>query len=172
VSPRPIYEAADVPSGLDELPAGLLPAPRRLRSLPFAPGQSARVYQTLLIEAPIFLAALVDEVKRAGATLEPRTFAATRDLAALREPVIVSCLGLGAGAVFGDAAVLPIRGQLIHLRPQALSYLLDHPAGYMVPRADALVLGGTFEEGISEARTEPAACARILDDNRRFFRAT
>jgi glycine/D-amino acid oxidase-like deaminating enzyme len=170
VRPRPIYEAADVPSGLDELPAGLLPAPRRVRSLPFAPAQSARVYQTLLIEAPIFLAALVDDVERSGATLETRSFAGARDLGALREPVIVSCLGLGAGAVHGDAAVVPIRGQLVHLRPQALGYLLDHPAGYMVPRADALVLGGTFEEGIADARTEPAACARILDDNRRFFR--
>jgi glycine/D-amino acid oxidase-like deaminating enzyme len=171
VTPRPIYEAADVPSGLDELPAGLLPAPRRERSLPFAPAQSARVYQTLLIEAPIFLAALVEEVRRAGAPLEPRSFASAADLRALREPVIVDCLGLGAGAVFGDAALVPIRGQLVHLRPQALSYLLDHPAGYMVPRADALVLGGTFEEGVADARTEPAACARILADNRRFFGA-
>jgi glycine/D-amino acid oxidase-like deaminating enzyme len=170
VSPRPIYEAADVPSGLDELPAGLVPAPRRLRSLPFAPAQSARVYQTLLIEAPVFLTTLAEEVKRAGAVLETRSFAGAAELAALREPVIVNCLGLGAGAVFGDAALVPIRGQLVHLRPQALSYLLDHPAGYMVPRADALVLGGSFEEGVADARTDPATCARILDDNRRFFR--
>jgi glycine/D-amino acid oxidase-like deaminating enzyme len=169
VSPRPIYEAADVPSGLDELPAGLVPAPRRLRSLPFAPAQSARVYQTLLIEAPVFLATLVEEVRRAGAGLETRSFTGAGELAALREPVIVNCLGLGAGAVFGDAALVPIRGQLVHLRPQALSYLLDHPAGYMVPRADALVLGGTFEEGVADPRTDPATCARIVDDNRRFF---
>jgi len=32
------------------------------------------------------------------------------------------------------------------LRPQALSDLLDHPTGYLVPRSDALVLGGTLEE--------------------------
>ena len=50
------------------------------------------------------------------------------------------------------------------------AYLLDHPAGYMVPRADALVLGGSFEEGMTDARTDPDTCARILDDNRRFFR--
>ncbi|HVU49636.1 MAG TPA: FAD-dependent oxidoreductase, partial [Polyangia bacterium] len=170
VRPRPIYEAAGVPSGLDELPAGLLPAARRLRSLPFAPARSARVYETLLIEAPIFLAALVEEVRRAGAVLEPRAFAGAAELRALREPAIVNCLGLGAGAVLGDGALVPIRGQLVHLRPQALSYLLDHPDGYMVPRADALVLGGSFEEGVAEARTDAATCARILDDNRRFFR--
>jgi D-amino-acid oxidase len=170
VSPRPIYEADGVPSGLDELPPGLVASPRRLRSLPFAPARSGRVYQTLLIEAPIFLTTLVGEVKRAGAVLEARAFTGAEELAALREPVIVNCLGVGAGAVFADAAVVPIRGQLVHLRPQALGYLLDHPAGYMVPRADAVVLGGTFEEGIADARTDPVTCARILDDNRRFFR--
>jgi glycine/D-amino acid oxidase-like deaminating enzyme len=170
VRPRPIYEAAGVPSGLDELPPGLLPPPRRVRSLPFAPAQSARLYQTLLIEAPIFLAALVADVERAGTTLERRAFAAPGELGALREPVIVNCLGVGAGALLGDAAIVPIRGQLVHLRPQALSYLLDHPTGYVLPRTDALVLGGSFEEGIADARTDPATCARILDDNRRFFR--
>ena len=170
VTPRPIYEAEGVPSGLDELPDGLLPAPRRLAALPFAPTRSAIVHQTVLIEAPIFLSALVDEVRRAGASLEPRAFAIPAELRKLPEPVIMNCLGLGAGSVFADRAVIPIRGQLVHLRPQALPYLLDHPTGYMVPRADALVLGGSFEEGVADARTDPATCARILDDNRRFFR--
>lgn len=45
----------------------------------------------------------------------------------------------------------------------------DHPDGYMVSRADALVLGGSFEAGISDARADPKTCARILADNRRFF---
>ena len=75
-----------------------------------------------------------------------------------------------AATLFTDAAVVPIRGQLVHLRPQALPYLLDHPDGYVVPRSDALILGGSFEEGVSEAATDPATCARILDANRRFFR--
>ena len=163
VSPRPIYEAEDVPSGLDELPAPLAHAPHRLAALPFAPARQGRVYQTLLIEAPTFLATLVEEVRRAGGAFEPRTFANRDELLALPEPAIVNCLGVGAGALLGDRAVVPIRGQLVHLRPQALPYLLDHPNGYMVPRSDALVLGGTFEEGIAQATADPAACARILE---------
>ena len=172
VSPRPIYEADDVASGLDELPVGLVPPPRRLAALPFAPAHAGRVYRTLLIEAPIFLATLVEEVKRAGGILEPRVFTTPGELHDLREPVIMNCLGVGAGALFADEAVVPIRGQLVHLRPQALPYLLDHPTGYLVPRSDALVLGGSFEEGIGEARTDPATCARILADMRRFFAPT
>ncbi|HEY4393284.1 MAG TPA: FAD-dependent oxidoreductase [Polyangia bacterium] len=171
IGPRPIYEAEDVPSGLDELPAALARAPRRLAALPFAPARRGRVYQTLLIEAPIFLAALVEEIRRAGGILVPSVFAGVRDLQALSQPAIVNCLGVGAGAFAADPAVVPIRGQLVHLRPQALPYLLDHPTGYLVPRSDALVLGGTFEQGIADPRTDPAACARILADNRRFFGA-
>jgi D-amino-acid oxidase len=169
VAPRPIYEAEGVPSGLDELPAGLLPPARALAALPFAPARAGRVYRTLLIEAPVYLAALVDEVKRAGGVFEARAIADGGAIAALPEPAIVNCLGLGAGAVFADPAVLPIRGQLVHLRPQALPYLLDHPAGYLVPRTDALVVGGSFESGVADARTDPETCARILADNRRFF---
>jgi hypothetical protein len=169
VTPRPIYEAEGVPSGLDNLPAGLLPAPRTLASLPFAPARSGRVYRTLLIEAPVYLSTLVDEVRRAGGVLEARTFSEPQALARLEEAVIVNCLGFGAGAFLGDRAVVPIRGQLVHLRPQALPYLLDHPTGYLVPRRDALVVGGSFEEGIAEARPDEATCARILDANRRFF---
>jgi D-amino-acid oxidase len=123
----------------------------------------------LLIEAPVYLPALVDEVRRAGGELVERTFSDPHELGQLPEAGVVNCLGLGAGAVFADQAVVPIRGQLVHLRSQALSYLLDHPNGYVVPRSDALVLGGTFEQGIADARTDPATCARILDDNRRFF---
>jgi glycine/D-amino acid oxidase-like deaminating enzyme len=171
ITPRPIYEAENVPSGLDDLPRGLLPAPRRLSSLPFAPTRYGRLYQTLLIEAPIYLPRLVEEVRRAGVTFETRALSEPAELRRLPEPVVVNCLGLGAGALFGDPAVVPIRGQLVHLRPQALPYLVDHPNGYMVPRTDALVLGGTFEEGATDLRPVPAISARILDDNRRFFDA-
>ena len=166
---RPIYEADGVPSGLDDLPRGLAQNARSVAALPFAPARAGRVYQTFLIEAPIFLATLVEELGRAGVAFEPRTFSNLAEVGALVEPLIVNCLGLGAGALLADEAVIPIRGQLVHLKPQPLSYLLDHPNGYMVPRSDALVLGGTFEEGVTQARPDPATCARILDDNRRFF---
>jgi glycine/D-amino acid oxidase-like deaminating enzyme len=110
-------------------------------------------------------------VRRAGVSFVERALSEPEELRRLPEPVVVNCLGLGAGALFADPAVVPIRGQLVHLRPQALPYLLDHPAGYMVPRSDALVLGGTFEEGVTDLRPEPAAAARILADTRRFFSA-
>ena len=169
ITQRPIYEANDVVSGLDELPKGIMSPAVNLRSLPFAPHHRGRVFQTFLIEAPLYLQQLLSQVKSTGARLEQRTLESPLSLTEFSEPVIFNCLGLGAGAAFDDKAVVPIRGQLVHLRPQALPYLLDHPNGYMVPRKDALVLGGTFEVNVSDPTPDAAMCARILDDNRKFF---
>lgn len=52
-----------------------------------------------------------------------------------------------------DPAVVPIRGQLVHL-------LLHDPTGYLVPWADALVIGGSFEVGCRRCAHEPRNRAR------------
>lgn len=169
ITPRPIYEADGVRTGLDELPPTLKRRGRPLASFPFAPGRSGRVYQTLLIEAPLFMARLADEVRRNGCTFTTQSFAHPDQLASLPEPVVINGTGLGAATLFADDALVPIRGQLVHLKRQPLPYLVDHASGYLVPRSDVLVVGGSFEEGRAEARTDPATCARILADARRFF---
>jgi D-amino-acid oxidase len=169
VTPRSLYEADDVASGLDQLPPGLTPPAVKLRALPFAPHHQGRVFQTMLIEAPIYMQTLLSHVKAKGAVFEQRKLRSPLDPSQFQETVIFNCLGLGAADAFVDKAVVPIRGQLVHLKPQPLPYLLDHPNGYILPRKDALVLGGTFEVGESDPTTDPITCARILEDNRRFF---
>lgn len=65
-----------------------------------------------------------------------------------------------------DPAVIPFRGQLVHLKPQNLPYLLvGH--GYIFPRPDVVVLGGTMERGVT--RPDKARCEKILERNRSFF---
>ena len=57
-----------------------------------------------------------------------------------------------------------MRGQLAILLPQPeMRYAFTGEAGYMFPRADGILLGGTFERGVWDADTEPEAIARILD---------
>jgi D-amino-acid oxidase len=167
---RPSYQADGVGSGLAVLPPGLIPAAEPIARLPF-PGaaHSALAYRTLLIEPPRFLPALARAIGAQGGTFVTRTFPDVAGLGALPEPVIVNCLGLGAGKVVADAAVRPIKGQLVHLAPQALPYLLDHREGYVFARSDVLILGGSFEEGRADTRVDPAVCARILAAARRFF---
>jgi glycine/D-amino acid oxidase-like deaminating enzyme len=167
---RPALEADDVVSGLADLPADLVGPPRRER-LAMA-GRPHRVlrYRSLLIETPVFLPALMRAIEGAGGRFVSRKFSGRAQLLGLDEELIFDCLGLGAGAVFGDRALTPIKGQLVHLPPEPLPFILDHPDGYLVPRSDALVVGGTFESGVTDLTVDPAVSRRILAANRAFFR--
>ena len=50
--------------------------------------------------------------------------------------------------LFGDTELRPVRGQLAILLPQPeVRYAFTGEAGYMFPRADGIILGGTFERG-------------------------
>ena len=76
--------------------------------------------------------------------------------------VIFNCTGLGARDLFGDEELEPVRGQLVVLQPQPeIDYCYLGP-GYMFPRRDGVILGGTFDEG--DWSTEPRAdqTAQIL----------
>ena len=62
-----------------------------------------------------------------------------------------------------------MRGQLVVLLPQPeVQYAYSLNDGYMFPRPDGILLGGTFERGQWEATTTPAAIARIIASNRRL----
>ena len=140
-----------------------------LDELPFASTPHAgRVHQTLLIEPPIYLPRLLRRVYELGGLALTRTFESAEQIAALPQRAIVNCLGLGSRDLFPDRALQPMRGQLVLMQPQDLPYLLSH-SGYLFPRNDALVLGGTVERGESRAQPNRAACLRILDNHRRFF---
>lgn len=170
VSRRDNYATAGHGGGLARIPAGILPPVERIDRLPF-PGRARAGlrYRTLLIEPPIYLARLLGDLESAGVKRVRRRFASLDDLALLPERAVVNATGLGAGSLFSDRALVPVRGQLLHLAPQPLTYLLSHE-GYLFPRRDALVLGGTVEWNVAEAAVEEGAAARILERHRGFFR--
>jgi D-amino-acid oxidase len=151
-------------------PDGLLPPLEQLEELPF-PGRQVpgRLYQTFIIEPPVYLPALFHDVLAGGALVRQQSFAGTEDVLALPEWHVVDCLGLGAGAIFQDPALQPVRGHLVHVEPQDFPYLLGHAGGYIFARSDALVLGGTYEAGVSETEPEARICRGILEANRSFF---
>lgn len=165
---RPNYATPGAGSALTRLPTDLFPT-RELDALPFATAPRAgRVHQTLLIEPPVYLPRLLRRVFDLGGLVLTRAFEHAEQVAALRQRVVVNCLGLGSKALFPDPALQPMRGQLVLLPPQQLPYLLSH-SGYLFPRHDAVVLGGTVERGESVAEPSRAACERILENHRRFF---
>ena len=156
--------------GLTRIPSGLLPAVRRLDRLPF-PGapRRGRVHRTLLIETPRYLAALMQDLRAGSVSFHQRRFQNRQELRQLPQRAVINCLGYGARAVFGES-LQPVRGQLVHLRPQRLNYLLSH-RGYLFSRRDQLILGGTAEWNVDEARTTSSGIVRILATHRRFFSA-
>lgn len=127
-------------------------------------------YDTLYVETGRFLRELLRDVQIAGGAVRVREFASPAEIAALPERLVFNCTGLGARALFGDTELEPARGQLAILLPQPeIRYAFTGNDGYMFPRADGIILGGTFERGIWETTPEPEAVARILASHQRLF---
>ncbi len=126
---------------------------------------------SMLIEPARYLPALMSDVREAGARIVVREFADRASLLSLTEPLIVNCTGLGAGALFGDEELVPVKGQLEILRPQAdLDYItVQEKPGllYMIPRTDGVVLGGTYGLGDASESPDPTETQRIFDGHAR-----
>ncbi len=143
------------------------------------PTRYARRVATMFIEPPRYLRALLRDVRIAGGRVVVGEIANLRQLAALPEPVVVNCTGLGAGKLFGDTSMVPVKGQLVVLRPQPdIDYLTvgggrfsTRGSQYMFPRTDGIMLGGTFERGVATLEPDPAETERIVRNHRMFFQA-
>ena len=99
-----------------------------------------------------------------------RDFRGRDDLASLSESVVMNCTGLGARALFGDEALIPVRGQLEVLLPQPeIDYCYLKDTIYMFPRGDGIVLGGTFEHDQWSLEPDPNTTLATLDANARVM---
>jgi D-amino-acid oxidase len=132
------------------------------------------------IEPSIYLDALIHDFMMFGGRIVIRKFDTPRDLAALDESLIVNCTGLGAKALFGDEELIPLKGQLSVLVPQAeINYstnggLRNGPPGlfvHMMPRSDGIVLGGTSERGNWTLEPNDDERKRVVDTHIELFAA-
>jgi D-amino-acid oxidase len=130
----------------------------------------ARRFDTMMIEPPLYLAAIMRDFRVAGGTLVVRRFESAAELAALPEPTIINCTGLGARTLFADGELTPVKGQLTVLLPQPeVDYAVLYNNLYMFSRRDGVLLGGTHEEGVETLEPNLEAKARILDGHARLF---
>ena len=166
VSPRPNY----TPGPSENLEAvltlapGLIPPPVKLQRMPFeGHTESGYEYQTLLIEPPIFLPRLQADLNTRGVAFVQKKFAGKPDVLALTENIIVNCTGLGAMTLFNDTKMVPKKGQLAMLPAQPNLQYLYGENGYMFPRADHLVIGGTYEKGVNNEIPDKAVCQGLVD---------
>ena len=127
-------------------------------------------YDTLYVETGRYLRQLIRDVQVAGGRIAVRRFATAMDVASLPERLVFNCTGLGARDLFGDTELVPARGQLAVLLPQPeIRYAFTGQAGYMFPRADGILIGGTFELGEWDATPQPEEIARIIASHQRLF---
>jgi len=120
-------------------------------------------YNTMLIEPQTYLNALLRDFYIAGGKVVVKEFSSRDELARLPEPVIFNCTGLGARALFDDKGLIPVRGQLEILIPQPEIDYCYLSQGYMFPRHDGIVLGGTFDHDDWSLTPNPDQAAGILD---------
>ena len=136
------------------------------------PVDNVLTFDTMYVETPRFMAWLTDEVLKGGGTIAMRRFDTLADLASLPESLVFNCTGIGAKDLVGDDILTPVRGQLAVLQPQhEVRYAFSGDMGYMFPRGDGILLGGTFERGETDPTPQPDDIARIVRSHRAFFGA-
>lgn len=136
------------------------------------PHAYVRRFDTMMIETPLYLRRMEADARLAGAEIVVRDFADAAQVQALPERTVFNCTGLGAGRLFGDAEIVPVRGQLAILLPQPeIDYNVIAREGYMFGRRDGVVLGGTFERGEWSLTPDPSDIAGILAGHLSIFGA-
>ena len=138
---------------------------------PFSGYPFVRQYDSMLIEPPIYLNAMLTDFRVAGGAVRVRHFDDVSQLQQLAEPVIFNCTGLGARALFNDQDLTPAKGQLTFLLPQPeVNYMMaTDDQLYMFPRTDGILLGGTFEKDEWSLSVNEAAKARVLQGHAKLF---
>jgi glycine/D-amino acid oxidase-like deaminating enzyme len=165
----PTYESGTSP---ETMPVANFPPINRVLTRaehPF-PVDDVLRFDTMYIETGRYLRQMMRDVQIAGGKFEVRRFATPVGIAALPEALVFNCTGLGSRDLFGDTDLHPARGQLAILEPQPeINYALTLGPGYMFPRPDGIILGGTFEVDEWNATPQPATIAKIIDSQKRFF---
>jgi len=121
--------------------------------------------QVPLIETQLFLPFLQSTLTSGGVHFIEREI---RNFGELTNDYdcVINCSALGSRLLCKDNTIIPVRGQVGLLAPRNNMpiYLDNEKPLYIVPRKDAIIVGGTYEEGIEKEDTEPATIERLLQN--------
>ena len=120
------------------------------------------------IETPIYMDYLVKRFEESGG----RITKLDREIEKIEEisadtRLIINCSGLGAGKMFNDKEVFPIRGQLVITSNPGLKDCINEEEGplavsYVVPHPSYCILGGTAEDNNWNLEVDPKISDEIL----------
>jgi glycine/D-amino acid oxidase-like deaminating enzyme len=143
-----------------ELTGDLIPA-----AVDFDPGyhplgrRFVRRTTDLMFNLTAYTHTLMTDFHANGGKVEITEFHSPTDFARLKEQTLVNATGYGARALFGDQSVVPVRGQLTRMIPQAdVTYGLFYQNVSFVPRRDGLVfqvVGDNDYYGYGDETTTP-----------------
>ncbi|MBR0717006.1 FAD-dependent oxidoreductase [Bradyrhizobium liaoningense] len=168
VSPRDNYSLIELPSFAD-VPPDLVPRTQLYR-LPFSPmNRPGWKYSTLLVEPPIFLTKLQQELQKNGVQFVYQEFFDEDQVRALAPDIIINCTGAGSDAIWPDPDLTPTKGQLVWLPAQPRLQYLFSGSGYVFPRADCVVIGGTEETSYTDDDPDPQRCAQLVQHLKDVF---
>ena len=140
------------------------PDPQWLPAVEAATRDGDRVsFTTAVVDTPVYLEWLYARVGALGVRVEYRTL---RSLSGLAADVVVNATGLGAGALAGDPAMVPVGAQVVHVTDPGLREFVVDGTGpgitYVIPHGRHVVCGGTEEPGRGDTDPNPAVTADIL----------
>ncbi len=126
----------------DHLIADLGPAPLLLpaASTPF---DAPFVYrsESMMFNIADYAHTLMSDFFAAGGQFKAMTFASPSQLSALPQKVVINCTGYGARALWKDESIVPVRGQIGWLIPQAdVRYGLAYKNVSVLSRTDGVVV--------------------------------
>jgi glycine/D-amino acid oxidase-like deaminating enzyme len=86
---------------------------------------------------------LMNDFFVAGGRMETVEFRTPGDLAGVAEKVVVNATGYGARALWKDESIVPVRGQIAWLIPQAeVNYGVMYNGVFVLGRRDGIVVQG------------------------------
>jgi glycine/D-amino acid oxidase-like deaminating enzyme len=132
----------------------------------------------LMFNLTAYTRTLLADFSANGGKIEIAEFHAPREFARLKENTLINATGYGARALFGDQSLIPVRGQLTRMIPQAdVNYGLFYNSVSFVPRRDGLifqVVGDNDYYGYNDETEVPdrAEAERAVNTIASLFAAT
>lgn len=156
---EPIAPQPDFADLQGELTPDLLP-----RGISYAPGQHpfgkryVRKTSSLMFNIGEYAQYLLAQFRMNGGEIVVQEFHSPDEFAALPQNTLVNCTGYGARALLGDNSVIPVRGQLARMVPQAgVHYGIGYRSTLFLARRDSFVFQHFTGEsqGFNDESTEP-----------------
>jgi glycine/D-amino acid oxidase-like deaminating enzyme len=121
----------DLTPDIEDLPPGSTPFPVRY----------VRRYSSMMFNIADYGHTLLNDFLLAGGKIRIMEFHEPGELAGLPEKTIINCPGYGGRALWRDNSIVPVRGQLAWLMPQAeVNYGLSYRDIAMLSRRDGILV--------------------------------